>query len=250
PNSVFDPIANPDGKRKLGALVRMCQATYDIATAYAVPLTSGKDSMKNDFHADGQTISVPPTVLFSAAAGIADIRCTMTTDFKAPRDAIYLVGETYDEMGGSVFYRLFGELGAHVPCVRPLQARSLYELVAQATARELLESCHDLSEGGLAIALIESAMGGRLGCSVSVSPIAQEVGLCAALYAESHSRFIVTVRPSHVPEFQALMGSRAVLLGKVTSQDTVVIENADITILDALVDRLARVWKHALGAHL
>ena len=250
PNSVFDPIANPDGKRKLGALVRMCQATYDIATAYAVPLTSGKDSMKNDFHADGQTISVPPTVLFSAAAGIADIRCTMTTDFKAPRDAIYLVGETYDEMGGSVFYRLFGELGAHVPCVRPLQARSLYELVAQATARELLESCHDLSEGGLAIALIESAMGGRLGCSVSVSPIAQEVGLCAALYAESHSRFIVTVRPSHVPEFQALMGSRAVLLGKVTSQDTVVIENADITILDALVDRLARVWKHALGVHL
>lgn len=242
PNVVFDPVTNPDGKSKLAALVRMCQATYDVATAYAIPLTSGKDSMKNDFYADGQTISVPPTVLFSATAGIPDIRNTVTSDFKAAGDRIYLLGTTYDEMGASAFYRLLDELGANVPRVRTDEARDLYERVSQATAAGWVASCHDLSEGGLAVALAESAMGGRLGCSISIDAIATEIGVCATLYSESHSRFLATVPANNASQFESLLGSSAVLLGEVTADPQVLIQSNGKRIVDVGLARLIHAW--------
>ena len=246
PNSVYDPQSNPDGREKLGALVRMCQATYDVATAYAVPLTSGKDSMKNDFHADGQTISVPPTVLFSASAGIADVRRSVTTPFKAVGDRIYLLGETYDELGASVFYRLLGERGANVPVVRVDRARALYESLAQATASQVVASCHDLSEGGLAVAVAECAIGGRLGCDIDIDRVAEGIGVCAALYAESHSRFLVSVPPSDVCAFESLLGSRSTFLGEVTNSACIVIGSGGQTLVDLPLDQAVGAWKSGL----
>ena len=72
--------------------------------AYCIPLTSGKDSMKNDFKADGVKISVPPTVLYSMTAKMEDVRRAVTSDFKQADDVVYLLGETYDELGGSEYY--------------------------------------------------------------------------------------------------------------------------------------------------
>jgi len=246
PNSVYDPQANPDGREKLGALVRMCQATYDVSTAYAIPLTSGKDSMKNDFRADGQTISIPPTVLFSASAGIPDVRRSVTTSLKAVGDRIYLVGETYDELGASVFYRLLGEHGANVPVVRVDRARALYESLSQATASQTVASCHDLSEGGVAVAVAECAIGGRLGCEITIDGVAEEIGVCAALYAESHSRFLVSVPPSRADAFESLLGSRAAFLGKVTDQSCIVIRSNGQTIVDLPLEQAIRAWKSGL----
>ena len=243
PNVVYDPLTNPDGKIKLGALVRMCQATYDTATEYAVPLTSGKDSMKNDFHSDGETISVPPTVLFSAAAGIEDVRRAVTTDFKAPGDHIYLLGKTYAEFGASALYRLFGELGASVPRVRLRQARELYCRVAQATASGWIASCHDLSEGGLGVALAESAIGGRLGCRIALDAVVEDVGVLAALYSESHSRFVASVSPDHAAAFESLLGPRAVFLGVVTAYPQLQVKARGISLIDAPFERLIRAWK-------
>ncbi len=108
PDCAYDPETNPDGKRKLGKLVRMCQALYDMATFFTIPLTSGKDSMKNDLVRDGVKISVPPTVLFSMVSGIDDVRSLTTAHFKAVGHRIYLVGHTSRELGGSEFLRLFG----------------------------------------------------------------------------------------------------------------------------------------------
>ncbi|RYY12414.1 MAG: phosphoribosylformylglycinamidine synthase, partial [Cytophagaceae bacterium] len=109
PDSVYDPTINPDGKQKLAKLVQMCQALRDACAAYCIPLTSGKDSMKNDFKADGVKISVPPTVLYSMTAKVEDVRQVVTSDFKQADDVIYLLGETYDELGGSEFYQLYNE---------------------------------------------------------------------------------------------------------------------------------------------
>lgn len=247
PNVVYDAETNPDGPARLAALVRMCQATYDVATAYAVPLTSGKDSMKNDFHADGRTISVPPTVLFSAAAGIEDVRHAVTTDYKAPGDRIYLLGTTYNELGASAFYRLFRTLGASVPRVRPREARALYRRVSQAAVSGWIASCHDVSEGGLPVALTESAIGGRLGCEVALDPVAEGVGVLAALYSESPSRFVASVPPENAAAFEALMGGRATFLGAVTASPRVRMVAGGALLVDAPLERLVRVWKHGLS---
>ncbi len=170
PDSVYDPVGNPDGKQKLAKLVRMCQALRDATAAYCIPLTSGKDSMKNDFKADGVKISVPPTVLYSMTAKIEDVRRTITSDFKQEGDVVYLLGETYDELGGSEFYQLFGELGANVPQVRFEQAKALYILMGEANDQGLIQSCHDLSDGGLAVALAEATFGYGFGAEVELPP--------------------------------------------------------------------------------
>lgn len=189
PDSVYDPATNPDGKRKLAKLVRMCQALRDATAAYCIPLTSGKDSMKNDFKADGVKISVPPTVLYSMTAKIEDVRRTITSDFKQADDVVYLLGETYDELGGSEFYQLFGELGANVPIVRFEEAKALYTLMGQANEQSLIQSCHDVSDGGLAVALAEATFGYGFGAEVEL-PAGLPVHV--QLFSESHSRFVAS----------------------------------------------------------
>ncbi|MBC7449015.1 MAG: phosphoribosylformylglycinamidine synthase, partial [Hymenobacteraceae bacterium] len=168
PDSVYDPIANPDGKQKLAKLVQMCEALRDACLAYCIPLTSGKDSMKNDFKADGVKISVPPTVLYSMTAKMEDVRRAVTSDFQQADDVIYLLGETYNELGGSEYYALHGHLGTNVPKVNFFAAKALYVLVGEAHAARLLQNCHDLSDGGLAVALAECCFGYDHGAEITL----------------------------------------------------------------------------------
>ncbi len=244
PDSVFDEETNPDGKYKLAQLVRMCEALYDMAVAYGIPMTSGKDSMKNDFRADGQKISVPPTILYSMVAALEDVRSAVTSDFKAAGDLLYLLGETADELGGSELYGLLGETGANVPRVRVAEALDLYRRVAAATGFGLLESCHDLSDGGLAVALAECTFGGTLGANIDLPDFG--VGPVAELFSESHSRFLATVQPDATARFEALMGPRARLLGEVNADSAVRIKHEDHLIIDTPVRRLLQAWTAGL----
>lgn len=241
PDSQYDPVGNPDGKLKLGKLVRMAEALYDMATGFNIPMTSGKDSMKNDFRApDGKKISVPPTVLFSMASRIDDVRKTVTSQFKTPGDVVYLLGETFAELGASEFYGLFGVVGANVPQVRPNAARDLYKRVAVATGQGLLRSCHDLSDGGLAVALCESAFGGLCGVSVDVSCL--DLPVHVALFSESHSRFVVSVAPEHVTSFAEVIGERGRRIGVVDSSERILVRQGDATIFAVGLAEARHAW--------
>ena len=246
PDSVFDPISNPDGKLKLAKLVQMCQALRDATAAYCVPLTSGKDSMKNDFKADGVKISVPPTVLYSVTAKIEDVRQTITSDFKQAGDLIYLLGETYDELGGSEFYQLFGELGANVPQVRFAAAKELYILVGEANEQGCLQSSHDLSDGGLAVAVAESCFGqDKLGADLDLGGFLQgELPLPALLFSESHSRFVVTVAPEDVWAFESIFEERATRIGVVTDRGELRVRHAGQDVISVVTTALRDAWTH------
>ncbi len=250
PNVVFDAVENPDGKRKLGKLVRMCQALYDVAVAYGVPLTSGKDSMKNDFRAAGTTISVPPTVLYSIAAGIPDVRRCVTTDFKAPGDAVYLVGRTEDELGGSEFYRFLGELGRNVPRLRPEAARQRYDRLGEAIAMGLIASCHDISDGGLAVALAECAFGGPLGFDVDLSRVSPADRPHVALFSETTSRFVVSVPRGMESAFEAALGPDAIALGHVSSGGRVRVTMGRRVLVDVETAWLSEAWRRGFEAVL
>ena len=240
PDSVYDPISNPDGKQKLAKLVRMCEALRDATAAYCIPLTSGKDSMKNDFKADGVKISVPPTVLYSMTAKMEDVRRAITSDFKQADDVVYLLGETYDELGGSEFYALHGELGANVPKVDFAKAKALYTLVGQANDQRLIQSCHDLSDGGLAVALAETTFG--YGCGAEIALPAAGLPLVQQLFSESHSRFLATVAPEDVVAFEQLLGNRATRLGRVTTDGQLTVRHAGRTVIDANTTTLRAAW--------
>ncbi len=245
PDSVYDEVNNPDGKQKLAKLVQMCEALYDMATCFSIPLTSGKDSMKNDFKADGQKISVPPTILYSMVAKIEDIRNTVTSDFKAAGDLIYQLGRTYDELGASEFYALFGELGANVPQVRKEQAKELYLKVMQANEQHLIESSHDLSDGGLAVALAECTFGTVFGVNLELDNF-EKLSVQAILFSESHSRFVVSVKPENQTTFEAIMGTDAFRLGCVTNTGHIVVTSQERRILDIPVTTLLNAWHKGL----
>jgi phosphoribosylformylglycinamidine synthase len=247
PDSAYDPAANPDGREKLGRLVEMCRALYDMSTFFAIPLTSGKDSMKNDFVAGGRKISVPPTVLYSMVAGIADVRRCVTSELKRGGDLLYLLGETRDELGGSELYRLSGVPGGNVPRVRKEEALDLYERVMRLHDARLLASCHDLSDGGLAVALAEAAFGRGLGVEVSLP-----VGMPAwvQLFSESQSRFLVSVRPEDRERFAAVMGDRAECLGRVAGHGRMRVEWGGKVVVEVAVSRLLEAWRRGLEGWL
>jgi phosphoribosylformylglycinamidine synthase len=240
PDSVYDPVTNPDGKQKLAKLVRMCEALRDATAAYCIPLTSGKDSMKNDFKADGVKISVPPTVLYSMTAKMEDVRRAITSDFKQADDVVYLLGETHDELGGSEFYALHGQLGAHVPKVDFEKAKALYTLVGQANDHGLIQSCHDLSDGGLAVALAECTFGYNCGASISLAE--SGLPLPVQLFSESHSRFLATVAPEDVVAFEQLLGSRATRLGVVTKVARLLVRHGSHEVISADSNVLRSIW--------
>ena len=240
PDSVYDPTSNPDGKQKLAKLVQMCEALRDATAAYCIPLTSGKDSMKNDFKADGVKISVPPTVLYSMTAKMEDVRRAVTSDFKQADDVVYLLGETHDELGASEFYALHGELGANVPKVNFAQAKELYLLVGEANDQALIQSCHDLSDGGLAVALAETTFGYGYGAEIELP--ADGLPLATQLFSESHSRFLATVAPEDAMAFEQLLGDRATRLGRVTLNGQLTVHHAGQTVISANTATLRAAW--------
>ncbi|MBU6120701.1 AIR synthase-related protein [Hymenobacter siberiensis] len=240
PDSVYDPATNPDGKQKLAKLVRMCEALRDATAAYCIPLTSGKDSMKNDFKADGVKISVPPTVLYSMTAKMEDVRRAVTSDFKQANDVVYLLGETYDELGGSEFYALHGQLGANVPKVDFAKAKALYTLIGEANDQRLIQSCHDLSDGGLAVALAETTFGYGYGAGIDLPTVG--LPLATQLFSESHSRFLATVAPEDVVAFEQLLGSRATRLGRVTLDGQLTVRHAGQPVIAANTATLRAAW--------
>ncbi len=164
-----DPVQSdktPDGEYKAAQLVRANQALYDYCLAFGVPLISGKDSMKNDYQIGDTKISIPPTLLFSVIGKIDDVRRAVTMDVKRPGDLVYLLGVTRDELGGSEYYALQRCTSA-ATCRWSMPRRRLtrYRAVNRRPgSRVWCASCHDLSDGGLAVALAETAFAG--GCGI------------------------------------------------------------------------------------
>ncbi len=245
PDSAFDPENNPDGKQKLAKLVQMNKALFDMSVFYNIPMTSGKDSMKNDFKAGKVKISVPPTILYSMVAKLSDVRKTITSNFKADGDLIYILGKTYDELGASEFYKLFDKLGANVPKVRKENAKRLYEKIIKANKQNLIESCHDLSDGGLAVAVCESTIGTEFGAKLDVTNF-RDLSLNAILFSESHSRFVVSISPGNKTAFESILGENTIFLGEVTSNENLIINKENKKVIDIEVDKLKQAWDKGL----
>ncbi|HSH13036.1 MAG TPA: AIR synthase-related protein, partial [Desulfurivibrionaceae bacterium] len=214
-----DPVESagtPDGAYKAAQLVRACRGLREACLAYGLPLVSGKDSMKNDARAGGRKISVRPTLLVTLMGAMNDVRKAMSTDFMDAGDLVYVLGETNGELGCTMFERVSAGTvppasgsGANLGATRPsfgeapdvdlARAERLYRGVARAISGRLLRSCHDCSDGGLAVALAESCLGGRVGLKASLDGLpgnwsAADASAARALFSESGGRFIVSIR--------------------------------------------------------
>lgn len=248
-----DPIKaekNPDGDYKLAQLVRACMALYDYTTAFGVPCISGKDSMKNDYRVGDIKISIPPTLLFSVMGKIDDVTKAVTMDVKGAGDAVYILGETFDELGGSEYYAIHRRIGNRVPTVDAARAQSLYRALSGAMASGMVASCHDCSDGGLGVALAESSFAGGLGVEVDLRKVpAQGITRSDSLfYSESASRFIATVHPHQQAAFEeAMNGEVFAEIGTVAPNTTFrVVGLSGEVVVKADIDELKEAWQKTL----
>ncbi len=247
---------NTSRPEQLGTLVRAALACYDYATGFGVPFISGKDSLNNEFNTGTEVISVPPTLLISAISIVHDVRRCVTMDLKAPGNALYLLGTTYPEFGGSHYLKLFDLIGMTVPEVRVAAARELMRKLHSAIEAGLVRACHDLSEGGLAVSAAEMAFAGEVGLTLDLQSVQYEGPEkfrrdSLLLFAESNSRFLCEVEPADAEQFEHCMhGAALAKVGETIDGERFVASGIDAsTLIDAALSELKAAWQTPLLPH-
>ncbi len=238
-------------EEKLGTLVRAAIGCKDAALAFGVPFISGKDSLNNEFITEtGQRISIPATLLISAISIIDDVDICTTTDLKSAGNAIYMIGQTRDELGGSHYYQLLGFIGNSVPKVQFEQAKKIFDVIYELHCKRLLASCHDCSEGGLAVAIAEMAFAGGLGAEIKLDELAEQSDIERAdvlLFSESPSRFIVEVAPKDEKSFCELTKDIPVCkLGNVIAENELNMDLDNKPIIKAKLESLKNAWLNGI----
>ncbi len=197
-----------DKPDRLGALVRAARACRDFALLFGTPFISGKDSLNNEFTSGGVNICIPHTLLISALGVMPDVRKAVSMDFKRPENLVYIVGLTKNELGGSHYYHIHDEVGGNVPRVEK-SAKEVMDALASAMSGRLVRSCHDCSEGGLAVAVAEMCFAGGIGASIELArvPVSEDAKRAdVILFSESNTRFICEVEPDKKEQFEKKLG--------------------------------------------
>ena len=242
----------------LGSLVRAAQACHDLSLALETPFISGKDSLNNEYSfvdSDGnkQTIAIPPTLLISALGQIADVASAVTMDLKGTDSLLYLVGETKNELGGSHFALIRHLQGGYVPRVNAAVAKKSFASMHRAISEGLVTACHDLSEGGLAVAAAEMCFAGGIGADLELAnvPVGRnELSPIEKLFSESNTRFLCEIPRESAKTFeQQLAEVPHACIGRTTTRLTLrVFESAGASfIMEASLNDLKTAWKKPLA---
>ncbi len=241
---------NPTIPDRLGGLLETSRGCYDAAIAYGTPFVSGKDSLYNEYtDADGAKHAIPGTLLISAVGIVPDAARVVTMDFKRAGNLIYLLGETRDELGSSHYALLHGLKGGLVP--QPVAgALERFRKLHVAIQNGWVQACHDLSEGGLGVAIAEMCIAGRLGVDLLL-----EKKTCwdliepdILLFSETLSRFVLEVAPEHCDQINALFGDGVCdYIGVVTESPDVIFEFYGAVLIHTDIVALELAWRGDLA---
>jgi phosphoribosylformylglycinamidine synthase len=296
-----DPVESdttPDGAYKAAQLVRACMGLREACLAYGLPLVSGKDSMKNDARVGGRTISVRPTLLVTLMGAMKDLRKAVSTDFLNAGEFVYILGSTNGELGCTMYERTRGRLAAkagsalaapeygEAPDVDQDQALRLYRALARAISGRIVRACHDCSDGGAAVALAESCLGGRVGLKAELGglpgrwPFASLTAEAAlppgaggadssgghesarellpprdliaqaarALFSESGGRFVVSIRREDRERFEeTLTGLPLRWIGETTEDPSFILSIKGTRVVDCDLTRIERAFKSPIA---
>ncbi len=224
----------------LGSLIEAARGCYDAAVAYGTPFISGKDSLNNEYlGTDGLRHAIPPTLLISAIGLIEDVNQAVTMDAKEAGNTIYLLDAGSKRQEAD-----------HAPHTLALagsarvthHAVDMYRNLHKAMTAGLVRACHDLSEGGLAVAAAEMCIGGRLGMSLTIGG---EESI-EALFGEANGRLLIEVRPENCTTFESLFADSLIRrLGIVTDGPRLNISARTQALISLPIDELVTAWSPA-----
>ncbi|HXD87934.1 MAG TPA: phosphoribosylformylglycinamidine synthase subunit PurL [Urbifossiella sp.] len=243
---------NVNDPQVLGTLVRAAEACRDVAIAFGTPFISGKDSLNNTYAGpNGERLDIPHTLLISALGRVADCRMCVTMDLKEPGNDLYLVGITANELGGSHYHLVTGQTGGVVPRVNLARAPKVLAAVHAAIQHGLVRSCHDLSEGGFAVAMAEMAFAGGIGADITdlhKMPGAERESDEVQLFSESTTRFLLEAKPEHAAALAACFeGGPLARIGRTVAEPRLRIAAANGEwLLWAKLAELKEAWQKPL----
>ncbi len=249
PQSFADCLnfGNPEKPDRMGDFYECCRGLGHMASSLGVPFVSGNVSLYNESAAMNE--SIPPTPAILGIGICEDIRECVTVDLKEAGNLLFLIGDTKKELGGSEYYNLRCVEGGLVPRTDPkVLKRSMVALLDTMRAG-LVASCHDISEGGLAVAVCEMSMGGDSGVYIDIGAVNPELRSDYKLFSESNTRWVVEVPKAEVGRFEALMATHGVCIieiGTVTKDKLVSISDNGTELVDISIDAVRAAW----GNHL
>ncbi|MFC6176389.1 phosphoribosylformylglycinamidine synthase subunit PurL [Companilactobacillus huachuanensis] len=227
---------NPENPEAFWELDKSVEGIASACEKINTPVISGNVSLYNEYN----DVAIYPSPMVGMVGLISDIDNVTTNDFKESEDLIYLVGQTQDDFNGSELQMAqFGKLKGNLRNLDLDQEKLHQDLIRQAISQKLIKSCHDLSEGGLAVALSESTFENELGFEI-------KTGLSSAqMFSETQSRFLVTIAPENKSAFEKLMTTDIEYLGKViaTPEFKVTTANESVEMSGSVA---AKNWKEAI----
>ncbi len=243
-------VGNPDDPAELGRLVACARGMAEAAEAYGAPFISGKDSFYNYFETEAGPESIPLSLLISSI-GLLDRASDRTGASLTRADSILaLAGRTEPELGGSAYARMLGEDGSAVPDLNPDEAMASYRTLHRLIQRGAVRAAHDLSEGGLAVALAEMGFSGTGGIEVDLEalPADPELDDTARLFSESTGRILLELDPEALAaveeEFTGL--PFAVLGASSAGHRDLVIRRGEAPLIRRSLEELKHAWKTGL----
>jgi phosphoribosylformylglycinamidine synthase subunit PurL len=230
-------FGSPEKPEVFWQIEKSADGMSDACRFLNTPVIGGNVSLYNETSGT----AIYPTPVVGMVGLVTDIDHITTQNFKNSGDLIYLVGETKDEFGGSELQKLLnGKIFGKAPELKLEIEKERQTQVLGAIRAGLVQSAHDLSEGGLAVAVSESLFGAdHLGAKVEV-----EGNLVSALFSETQSRFLISVKKENQSAFEKMVG--ASLIGEVNESSTLEIVSKDQSVLEASVKELKDAWKGAI----
>jgi phosphoribosylformylglycinamidine synthase len=231
-------FGNPERPEVMWQFAESIRGMRDACAALVTPVTGGNVSFYNE---SGDS-AIDPTPVIGMLGLLADYRLRVPSAFGQPGLAIYLIGETAAELGGSEFAEtVLGAVGGMPPAIDLEAERALIELLVAAAGGTLLASAHDCGDGGLAVAIAECAIATGVGFAVTVPT---DLPAHVALFSESASRVVASLNPVDEPAFRDLAATHRVPVARIgeTGGPRAVIDGA----MDVPVAELADVWETAI----
>ncbi len=235
-------FGNPEKPARMWEFAEVVRGMAEVCRALRIPVPSGNVSFYNEAEGAG----VPPTATAFGVGVLPFVRRAVTPDLKRAGNPLFLVGPTRAEMAGSAYYRLAGGRGGEAPDVNVAHLKLAAENMAAAAHAKLMRSAHDVSDGGLAVALAEMAIGGDIGATLAADAASPKLPWDVALFSESPSRWLVEVDKKKAKEFVKAMAP--VPLRKVgeVGGDSIVIQRGAGDLIEVKVREARKAWSEPM----
>jgi phosphoribosylformylglycinamidine synthase len=230
-------FGNPERPDRMGELRESVRGLGEIAKALKIPIPSGNVSLYNE---SSNGVCILPTPMVIGTGLIDDSRKAITADLKGRGNSLFLVGDTKDEMGGSLLFRKFGGVGGDVPGVDLPALKKMMDRLLDAMGAGLVKSCHDCSDGGFAVAMAEMCIAGNMGADIDLSKVGGTD--LVRLYSESNTRWVAEVAENDEAAFKKAMGRTAVKIGR-TEGERLKIKGSSVSLA---VKDMRAAWKEPI----